>query len=71
MKGGQLIEKNANSFILGPILWIILDILGGLAISLELSNFLQKKLYLATLSPCNTRYFFLKIVHFSIILSCL
>jgi hypothetical protein len=44
MKGGQLIEKNANSFILGPILWIILDILGGLAISLELSNFLQKKI---------------------------
>ena len=39
MKGGQLIEKNANSFILGPILWVILDILGGLAISPELSNF--------------------------------
>ena len=28
LKGGQFNEKNANSCILGPILWAVLDILG-------------------------------------------
>lgn len=32
LKGGQFYEKNANSCILGPILWAVLDILGGLPI---------------------------------------
>ena len=41
LKGGQFDEKNANSCILGPILWAILDTLGGggLPISPELSDF--------------------------------
>ena len=31
LKGGQFKEKNANSGILGPMLWDVLDILGGSA----------------------------------------
>ena len=44
LKGGQFNEKNANSCILGPILWAVLDILGGLPIgpqSTDLKNFEQ------------------------------
>ena len=44
LKGGQFFEKNANSCILGPILWAVLDILGGLPIgpqSPNLKNFEQ------------------------------
>ena len=44
LKGGQFVEKNANSCILGPILWAVLDILGGLPIgpqSTDLKNFEQ------------------------------
>ncbi len=39
LKGGQFNEKNANSCILGPILWAVVDRLGGLPIGPELSNF--------------------------------
>ncbi len=39
LKGGQFNEKNAYSCILEPILWAVLDILEGLPIGPELSNF--------------------------------
>ena len=41
-KGVSFMKKNANSCILGPILWAVLDILGGLPIgpqSTDLKNF--------------------------------
>ena len=49
LKGGQFYEKNANSCILGPILWAVLDILRGVCQSAHnwpiwkfLNNFLHK-----------------------------
>ena len=39
LKGVRFMKKNANSCILGPILWAVVDILGGLPIGPQLSNF--------------------------------
>ena len=39
LKGGHFNGKNANSCIWGPTLWAVWDVLGGLPIGPELSNF--------------------------------
>ena len=59
LKGEQLIEKNANSCILGPILWAVLDILGGLPIGPELSNFKIFKIF-STQNPNSKGVCFMK-----------
>ena len=43
LKGGQFYEINANSCILGPILWAILDILGAGGVCLSAQNSLILK----------------------------